>query len=142
MTTTKAAPAFLDEGGHNACNNQLASLNDEQWDKLRGDPYHPSTHGPVNEADDCPVNAAELFELGDDSDRGEIEEATLDPLPVDASPTTWKLKIPRKRRLGLGRTIYKRRRKSTEELSYPNAVTPLPPTPRLPKPKVLGMVHA
>jgi hypothetical protein len=93
---------------------------------------------PVNEADDCPDNAAEHFKLGGDSNRGEIEEATVNPLPVDVTPTTWKCKIPRKHRLGLGRTIYKRRRKSTEELSYPQAVTPLPPTPRLPKPKVLA----
>ncbi len=88
MTTTKAAPAFLDKGGHNDRNNQLASLDDGQWDELRGDPYHPSTHNPVSEADDCPVDAAELFKFGGDSDRGEIEEATVDPLPVDATPTT------------------------------------------------------
>jgi hypothetical protein len=105
---------------------------------LRGDPYHPSTHDLFNKANDCPVDAAELFELGGDSNRGEIEEATVDPLSVDATPTTWKCKIPCKRKSGLGRTIHKRRRKSTEELSYPQAVTPLPPMPCLPKPKVLA----
>ncbi len=106
MTTTKATPAFVDKGGHNARNNQLASLNNRRWDELRGDPYHPSTHDPVNKADDCPIDAADLFELGGDSNQGEIEEATVDPSPVDATPTTWKRKMPRKRRLGLGRTIY------------------------------------
>jgi hypothetical protein len=105
---------------------------------LSGDRYHLSTHYLINKANDCPVDAAELIELGGDSYQGEIEEATVDPSPVDATPTTWKCKIPCKRRLGLGRIIYKRRRKSTEELSYPQTVTPLSPTPCLPKPKVLA----